>query len=89
MQIAAEEELRIQQKPMIDFFGDIKGEMPYLSAITINNIQGKFMPIEWDYDTKMNVCKVRYLELYSEELDDIDYVFTFDYGNTVKPTIKG
>lgn len=89
LQIAAEEELRIQQKPMIDFFGDIKGEMPYLSAITINNIQGKFMPIEWDYDTKMNVCKVRYLELYTEELYDIDYVFTFDYGNTVKPTIKG
>ena len=89
LQIAAEEELRIQQKPMIDFFGDIKGEMPYLSAITINNIQGKFMPIEWDYDTVRNVCTVRYLELYSEELNDIDYVFTFDYGNTVKPTIKG
>lgn len=89
LQIAAEEELRIQQKPMIDFYGDIKGEMPYLSAITINNIQGKFMPIEWDYDTMMNICKVRYLELYAEELDDIDYVFTFDYGNgTVKPTIK-
>lgn len=89
LQIAAEEELRIQQKPMIDFYGDIKGEMPYLSAITINNIQGKFMPIEWDYDTVKNVCTVRYLELYAEELDDIDYVPTFDYGNTVKPTIKG
>ncbi len=88
LQIAAEEELRIQQKPMIDFYGDIKGEMPYLSAITINNIQGKFMPIEWDYDTVKNVCTIRYLELYAEELDDIDYVFTFDYGNTVKPTIK-
>ena len=48
------------------------------------------MPIEWDYDTMMNICKVRYLELYAEELDDINYVFTFDYGNgTVKPTIKG
>ena len=90
LQIAAEEELRIQQKPMIDFYGDIKGEMPYMSVITINNIQGKFMPIEWDYDTMMNICKVRYLELYAEELDDIDYVFTFDYGNgTVKPTIRG
>jgi len=90
LQIAAEEELRIQQKPMIDFYGDIKGEMPYMSVITINNIQGKFMPIEWDYDTMMNICKVRYLELYAEELDDIDYVPTFDYGNgTVKPTIRG
>ena len=90
LRISAEEELRIQQKPMIDFYGDIKGEMPYMSVITINNIQGKFMPIEWDYDTMMNICKVRYLELYTEELDDIDYVFTFDYGNgTVKPTIKG
>ena len=89
LQIAAEEELRIQQKPMIDFYGDIKGEMPYLSAITINNIQGRFMPIEWDYDTVKNVCTVRYLELYAEELDDIDYVPTFDYGNTVKPTIQG
>ena len=61
-----------------------------MSVITINNIQGKFMPIEWDYDTAKNVCTIRYLELYAEELYDIDYVFTFDYGNgTVKPTIRG
>lgn len=89
LRIAAEDELRMQQKPLIDFYGDVYGEMPYLSIISINNIQGKFMPIEWEYDTVRNICKIRYLEIYAEELSDIDYVFTFDYGNTVKPTIKG
>ncbi len=89
LRIAAEDELRMQQKPLVDFYGDVYGEMPYLSIITIDNIQGKFMPIEWQYDTVRNICNIRYLEIYAEELSDIDYVFTFDYGNTVKPTIKG
>jgi len=89
LRIAAEEELRISQKPLKVFKGSIYGYMPYLSFIDINNIEGKFMPIEYRYDTKANITKVKLLELYAPEITNIKYKFTFDYGNTVKPTITG
>lgn len=85
--IAAEEELRIGQKPLKIFNGSIFGYMPYLSFISINNVQGKFFPIEYSYNTKTNIIDFKLLELYSAEITDILYKFTFDYGNTVKPTI--
>ena len=47
------------------------------------------MPIEWSYDTKANITKVKSLELYVEEIADLEYIPTLDYGETVKPTIKG
>src|SRR3989304_3336356 len=89
LRIAAEEELRIGQKPLKKFTGSIFGYLPYLSFIEINNISGKFLPIEYSYDTKSNIVNFKLLELYSAEIPDIMYKFTFDYGNTVKPTIIG
>ena len=89
LRIAAEEELRILQKPLKIFSGSIFGYIPYLSFISINNINGKFLPIEYSYDTKANAIDFKLLELYSSEMPDILYKFAFDYGNTVKPTITG
>ena len=88
LQIAAEEELRISQKPLKIFTGDLYGYVDYLSVININNIGAKFMPIEYSYNTYTNVTSIKYLELYAEEISDIKYEFTYDYGNTVKPTIE-
>lgn len=88
LRIAAEEELRIGQKPLKVFRGSVFGEIPYMSLIDINNIQGKFLPIEYSYDTKANITNLKLLELFCPEISDIIYKFTFDYGNTVKPTIK-
>jgi hypothetical protein len=89
LQISAEEELRISQKPTKIFTGDAYGYIDYLSLININNVGTKFMPIEWSYDTKTNVTKMKSLELFVDEIADIDYKYTLDYGETVKPTIKG
>jgi len=89
LRIAAEEELRIGQKPLKQFTGSIFGYLPYLSFIAINNLNGKFFPVEYSYDTKANIVDFKLLELYSAEIPDIMYKFTFDYGNTVKPTIIG
>jgi hypothetical protein len=89
LRISAEEELRIAQKPLKIFSGDIFGYIDYLSVINVNNIGDKFMPIEWNYDTKRNVTTVKLLELFAEEISDIKYTFTPDFGNTVKPTING
>jgi hypothetical protein len=48
------------------------------------------MPIEWDYDYKNNITKIKLLQFYNTDLSDIQYTVSPDYGNnTVKPTIKG
>jgi hypothetical protein len=88
LRIASEEKLRISQKPTKIFSGSIYGFVPYLSVTRINNVNGMFMPISYEFDTFTNVSNIKYLELFSAEIPDILYNFTFDYGNTVKPTIK-
>lgn len=87
LRIVAEESLRIAQKPLQIFSGGIYGYIPFLSSISINNLKGKFMPIEWRYDTVTNIGTCKLLELYSAEIPDINYKFTFDYGAVTKPTI--
>lgn len=88
LRIAAEEEIRIAQKPLKVFRGSAFGFIPYLSLIDVNEV-GKFMPIEYSYDTARNITNLKLLELYSPEISDILYKFAYDYGNTVKPTITG
>lgn len=87
LRIAAEEELRIAQKPMKIFRGDFYGYIPYLSFVNINNV-GYFMPIEWSYNTFTNITTCKQLELFVAEVNDIVYNYSIDYGETVKPTIK-
>jgi len=87
LRIAAEDELRISQIPTKIFSGDIYGYLHYLSVYEINNVPGKFMPIEWSFNTFSNITTAKGLEIFSPELYDIDYLKTDDYGETVKPTI--
>lgn len=90
LRIAAEDELRLGQKPLKVFSGNIFGFLPYLSFLQINSINGRFFPIEYSYDTVNNQIKLKVLELYAEEIPDIMYKFSFDYGSgVVKPTIQG
>lgn len=88
LRIAAEEGLKLSQKPTKIFTGSIYGLMNYMSVAEIDNINGKFCPIEYEFDTFRNTCKIKYLELFSGEISNLLYNFTPDYGNTVKPTIK-
>lgn len=87
LQIATEESLRISQKPLQIFQGSFLGSIPYLSVLNINNLDGKFMAIEYSYDTFTNIGTAKWLQLFSNDLPDINYKFTYDYGETVKPTI--
>jgi len=87
LRIAAEEELRIAQKPLKLFSGDVFGFVSYLCRLEINKIEGFFMPISWSYDTFTDITTMKSLELYAPELPDIKYERTDDYGETVKPTI--
>lgn len=88
--ISAMDDLRIQSNPIKVFTGDVYGYIPYFSVVTIDNVTGLFMPIEWDYDYKNNITKVKLLQFYNTDIADIQYTISPDYGNnTVKPTIKG
>lgn len=87
LQIAVEDVLRLQQKPQKLFTGDIYGFMPYLSVVNIDNLEGKFLPIEWSFDALKNTTSVKLLQFFGDELNDIDYKYTLDYGNTTKVTI--
>lgn len=89
LRIAAEDELRLGQKPLQSFSGSVFGFISYLSFIAIQNINGRFFPIEYSYDTANNQINLKLLELMAAEIGDINYKFSFDYGNTVKPTIVG
>lgn len=88
--ISAMDDLRIQSNPIQVFSGDIYGYLPYLSVVTIDNIVGLFMFIEWSYDFKSNIVNAKLLQFYNTDIADIQYTISPDYGNnTVKPTIKG
>jgi hypothetical protein len=89
LKIASEEELRISQRPLKMFDGSTYGQLPYLSVISINGLDGVYMPIEYSYDTMRNVAKMKLLELFCPEISDLVYKFTYDYGNVVRPTIQG
>ena len=89
LQISAEEELRISQKPLKKYTGSTFGYIPYLSSIKIDNVSGKFMPIEYSYDTFSNISTIKSLELFAAEISDLVYNKTSDFGSVVKPTIKG
>ena len=84
-----EETLRLNAKPSRVFTGDVYGYFNYLSVISIDNLEGVYMPMKYSYDTKNNIISGEFKQIYGDELDDIDYLKTYDYGSTVKPTIKG
>jgi len=88
LQISAEDDMRIQQKPIKTFMGDIYGYIPYLSIIEINNISGLFMFIEYSYDTDSNITRGKLQQFFTSEVADLNFSLTFDYGNTVKPSIR-
>ena len=90
LRISAEDDLRIKRNPIKVFSGSILGQLPYLSIISINNILGLFMFTEYTYDFRTKKINAKLTQFYNDELGDIDYELSYNYGNnTIKPTIKG
>jgi len=89
LRIMGEETMRINANNMILFSGDIYGYLPYLSVLTINNVSGFYMFIEYSYDTKNNIITGKLKQIYGDELTDLIYTSVLDYGNVVRPTIIG
>ena len=88
LRISAEDDMRIMQKPTKTFTGDFYGYLPYLSIIEINNISGLFMFIEYSYNTDSNITSGKLQQFFKDEVPDLEYALTFDYGETVKPSIR-
>ena len=42
----------------------------------------------YSYDTDSNITTGKLLQYYTNEVTDLQYALSFDYGNTVKPSIK-
>ena len=85
-----EETLRLGQKTAREFTGDVYGFIPFLSIVSINNLTGVYAPLSINYDSKKNTSSIKLVQVFNDDLaDDILYEKTFDYGNTVKPTIIG
>jgi hypothetical protein len=94
LQIMVEDRLRMFQDTAMVFTGDVacgslSSFLNFLSVVTINNISGVFMPVEYNYDIMSGIISVKLREILGGELGDIVYELTSDYGNTVKPVIKG
>jgi hypothetical protein len=87
LQILGEDVLRMSQKPAKVFSGDVYGYIPYLSVVTIDSLEGSFMAIEHSFDSKANITKCKFLQIMHDELTDLNYKLTFDYGNVNKVTI--
>ena len=89
LRVMGEETMRMSQLPARIFSGDVFGFYNYLSVITIHGLDGLFMPIKYNYNTKSNIINAELKQIYGDEVADISYKLTYDYGNTVKPTITG
>ena len=86
--------LKMNQRPMRVFKGDVMGYVPYLSVIDIDGIDGRFIPTEnYEYDAKENITKLVLKEISNDNIgglinEGIDYNTYLDYGNVTKPTIR-
>lgn len=81
--------LNINQNNAKIFNGDVFGYVPYLSIITINNVSGTFLVLEYFYDALNNITSLKLVQVYYTALTGVSYNVTFDYGNVVEPTIIG
>ena len=89
LRLLAEERINLLALVQTLFSGDIYGYINYLSKVTISGIPGIFLCISHSYDTYSNITSLALLQIYNETINNVDYEFEIDYGNTVKPTIKG
>jgi hypothetical protein len=89
LQLVAEERLTYFQNVQVLFSGDVYGQIPNVSIVFINGIEGVFSILRNSYNAQENVTSLVLIQGFSISLNDIFYEFAFDFGNTVKPTIRG
>ena len=87
--LMAEERMKMYSKPTQIYKGDLYGYFNYLSIIEIDGLTGRFIPINYEYNALTNITKVTLNEVLNTDIiSDLDYTFTYDYGDVEDPTIK-
>lgn len=91
LRIMVEDKMRMAFNPRIVFEGGIYGYVPFFSKLRIINVRNNMYPIQYSYDAKNNRVDMKTIELLNVSFEDEDVFFSIqeDYGNVVKPTIKG
>ncbi len=88
LRLAVEETERMHARPYIKFDGSIFGYFNPLSIFRINLLDGKFVPIQLDYDLQANICRSTLTRGSNAEIAQ-DYELEPDYGETTKVLVKG
>lgn len=96
LRIMVEDRIRLQNKVQKVFSGGVFGYLPSLAVIQINNLQGKFLPTAYSWDSKQDLCNFTMQEFYNDNLTssedpgaDLLYDKSYDRGRVIKPTIAG
>lgn len=88
------ERMLMYARPLKVFKGDVYGFIDFLSVVSIDNIDGLFMPIEYSYDALRNITTLKMKEILSNpeligNFSDIEYNFQINNENeVVEPTIN-
>lgn len=87
LRIAAEEMLRIHQRPMNVYDGTVSGFFQYLTRFAINDMPGVFLPVQLSYDLQESTINATLSEVSNDELT-IEYELIPDYGSVTKVSIN-
>ncbi len=71
------------------FTGGVYGYLPYFGNITIHNVNGIFMTVEWSYDTANNQITATHERIFTDDVySDVTVNFQLESDNVITPAIE-
>lgn len=71
------------------FKGGIYGYLDYLGDLSINNVTGVFMTVEWKYDTAQNRIEATHERIFNNDIySEVTVDFQLEAENVVRPAIE-
>lgn len=87
--LMAEERIKMNSRPRRIFSGSVFGFFNYISLISINKLQGRYMPLKYIYNTSKNILDIKLIEVINTNvLSNVDYSVSIVYNETEEPTIN-
>lgn len=85
----AQDRLTISGGNSTIFSGGVYGYLDYLSQLTINNVDGIFMTVGYNYDIRSGLIDAKHERIFNEDIsNDVLYEFNYEDANVVKPSIE-